>query len=207
MFRKGSLIGDEDSFAGWDNFLGNKTDQDGKSVRMKYTTTVKWTSKTGRLFVISAHELVKRLKEKPNSWDVFSANALGKEIKVLKKVCAKEKFKLKFDKLVEKLNLHADTNLIESYLSLESKSKIGLNPPKKLIATILKWIKDPLKGAKKRESVQSDCYNPETKEKHFNYENLKDHNRSIIQVKVRKNTIDDFEVEKFKKKQKSEKLM
>lgn len=97
---------------------------------MKYTTTVKWTSKTGRLFVISAQELVTRLKEKPNWWDVFSANAIGKEIKLLKKVWAKEKFKLKFDKLVEKLNLYADTNLIESYLSLENKSKIGLNPPK-----------------------------------------------------------------------------
>jgi hypothetical protein len=43
------------------------------------------------------------LEGKPNSWDVFSANALEKEIKVLKKVCAKEKFKMNFDKFAEKL--------------------------------------------------------------------------------------------------------
>lgn len=47
--------------------------------------------------------------------------------------------------------------MIDSYLSLENKTNIGLKPPKKLINDIIKCVTDKNSPAK-RENMASDSY-------------------------------------------------
>ena len=63
-FQKGSLIADEDLYFNRD----------------WYSTSLKWSSETGKLFVISWEDLNSQLKSKLNSYEIFSKNAINKGI-------------------------------------------------------------------------------------------------------------------------------
>jgi len=137
-------------------------------------------SSIGRLFKIAKNDLIPRLKEKQDSWEIFWANALNKEIKFLKNVCIKEKFHENFQKLTEKIIINK--HLIEEFLSLEDNTNIGLKPPKKLVENILKWIGNTSQNQKKTNDLIYYSY-PTQNKKLVSYNDLREKKKPVIIIK------------------------
>ena len=89
-----------------------------------------------------------------------------------RKLNTKEKFVAQLNKLSEKFSIN--TEMIESYLSLENKTNIGLKPPKKLINDIIKCVSEK-KSPAKRENMTSDPY--------FKNTSAKSNNHSVVERK------------------------
>ena len=137
-------------------------------------------SSIGRLFKIAKNDLIPRLKEKQDSWEIFWANALNKEIKFLNNVCIKEKFHENFQKLTEKIIINK--HLIEEFLSLEDNTNIGLKPPKKLVENILKWIGNTSQNQKKTNDLIYYSY-PTQNKKLVSYNDLREKKKPVIIIK------------------------
>ena len=115
---------------------------------------------------------------------------------MLKSVLTKETFFNNFQRLTEKINVNK--HLIDSFLSLESETKIGLRPPRKLIENILKCIENESKNEKER--IHPLYYSlPKKKDKRkINYQDLREIKKPVAKAIKRKHTIEDHLIENYK---------
>ncbi|CAI2382238.1 unnamed protein product [Moneuplotes crassus] len=182
LFCRGSLIGDEDIYA----------------ERDFHTATVKCTSNRGKLFAILKSELIPRLQEKADSWELFGANALNKEIKLLKNVCTKETFLQNFQKLTE--NIKINKHLIHEYISFDTYTDLKIKPPQKLIDNILRCVQTS--NDLHNQKIVDNAYHShrQNKPKRVEYSQLREKKTPTPMTKIRKKTIDDNEIENFRLK-------